>query len=72
MTEAKFWRYIDLINRLNQEGLTTREREHYQVYLIKMLLAKENFEEVVMSTYGRFPIAIEKGLGCRLWDTEGK
>ena len=33
---------------------------------------KENFDEVVMSTYGRFPIAIEKGLGCRLWDTEGK
>ena len=33
---------------------------------------KENFDEVVMSTYGRFPIALEKGLGCRLWDTEGK
>ncbi|MBV6625793.1 MAG: aspartate aminotransferase family protein [Rivularia sp. (in: Bacteria)] len=33
---------------------------------------KENFDEVVMSTYGRFPVAIEKGAGCRLWDTEGK
>ena len=26
---------------------------------------KENFDEVVMSTYGRFPIALEKGEGCR-------
>jgi acetylornithine aminotransferase len=25
-----------------------------------------------MNTYGRFPIAMEKGLGCRLWDTDGK
>ncbi|GAB4227572.1 MAG: aspartate aminotransferase family protein [Stanieria sp.] len=25
-----------------------------------------------MNTYGRFPIAIEKGEGCHLWDTEGK
>ncbi len=33
---------------------------------------KESFDEVVMSTYGRFPIALEKGDGCRLWDTEGK
>ncbi len=33
---------------------------------------KESFDEVVMSTYGRFPIALEKGAGCRLWDTEGK
>lgn len=33
---------------------------------------KESFDEVVMSTYGRFPIAFSKGTGCRLWDTEGK
>jgi acetylornithine/N-succinyldiaminopimelate aminotransferase len=25
-----------------------------------------------MSTYGRFPLAIERGAGCRLWDTEGR
>ncbi|MEB3122487.1 MAG: aspartate aminotransferase family protein [Snowella sp.] len=25
-----------------------------------------------MNTYGRFPIAIAKGEGCRLWDTTGK
>ncbi|MBD2137520.1 aspartate aminotransferase family protein [Anabaena sp. FACHB-1237] len=32
----------------------------------------ENFNQVVMSTYGRFPIALERGLGCRVWDTQGK
>ncbi len=30
------------------------------------------FNSSVMNTYGRFPIAIERGKGCRLWDTEGK
>ncbi|WP_267383654.1 aspartate aminotransferase family protein [Cyanobacterium sp. uoEpiScrs1] len=30
------------------------------------------FDNYVMHTYGRFPIAIEKGQGCRLWDTEGR
>nr|WP_242027672.1 aspartate aminotransferase family protein [Cyanobacterium aponinum] len=25
-----------------------------------------------MNTYGRFPVAIEKGEGCKLWDTEDK
>lgn len=34
--------------------------------------SQDNFNKYVMNTYGRFPIAIEKGLGCRLWDTEGK
>ncbi len=33
---------------------------------------QEDFNTYVMNTYGRFPIAIEKGQGCRLWDTEGK
>jgi acetylornithine/N-succinyldiaminopimelate aminotransferase len=30
------------------------------------------FDQVVMKTYGRFPIAIARGQGCRLWDTEGR
>jgi acetylornithine aminotransferase len=30
------------------------------------------FDNAVMGTYGRFPIALEKGQGCRVWDTEGK
>jgi acetylornithine/N-succinyldiaminopimelate aminotransferase len=32
----------------------------------------DTFNANVMNTYGRFPIAIEKGAGCLLWDTEGK
>ncbi|MEB3268580.1 MAG: aspartate aminotransferase family protein [Leptolyngbya sp.] len=30
------------------------------------------FDQVVMKTYGRFPLAIARGQGCRLWDTEGR
>ncbi len=30
------------------------------------------FNASVINTYGRFPIAIERGSGCHLWDTEGK
>ena len=33
---------------------------------------RDRFDSSVMQTYGRFPIAIEKGEGCRLWDTDGK
>ncbi|MGL5077725.1 MAG: aspartate aminotransferase family protein, partial [Waterburya sp.] len=32
----------------------------------------DRFDQNVMTTYGRFPIAIDKGEGCRLWDTDGK
>ncbi|MFP4135017.1 MAG: aspartate aminotransferase family protein [Halothece sp.] len=31
----------------------------------------QTFDQYVMPTYGRFPIAISEGKGCRLWDTEG-
>lgn len=30
------------------------------------------FDNYVMSTYGRFPIALERGEKCRVWDTEGR
>lgn len=30
------------------------------------------FDQDVMQTYGRFPLALERGLGCRVWDTEGR
>lgn len=33
---------------------------------------RDRFDHNVMKTYGRFPIAIAKGEGCRLWDTDGK
>ncbi|NEO83669.1 MAG: aspartate aminotransferase family protein [Spirulina sp. SIO3F2] len=32
----------------------------------------EQFDRAVMTTYGRFPIALERGEGCRVWDTDGK
>lgn len=31
-----------------------------------------DFDTNVMATYGRFPIALERGKGCRVWDTEGR
>ncbi|MEH1854211.1 MAG: aspartate aminotransferase family protein [Nostoc sp.] len=31
----------------------------------------DSFNEAVMSTYGRFPLALERGAGCRVWDTQG-
>ena len=27
---------------------------------------------LVMNTYGRLPIALSHGQGCRVWDTEGR
>jgi len=32
----------------------------------------ETFDRYVMQTYGRFPIALERGKGCRVWDTQGR
>jgi acetylornithine/N-succinyldiaminopimelate aminotransferase len=32
----------------------------------------DGFNQVVMSTYGRFPLALERGAGCRVWDTQGR
>lgn len=33
---------------------------------------QDTFNRYVMNTYGRFPVTIAKGEGCKLWDTEGK
>lgn len=30
-----------------------------------------SFDDYVMTTYARFPIALERGAGCRVWDTAG-
>jgi len=30
------------------------------------------FDQHVMSTYGRFPIALTHGEGCRVWDSDGR
>ncbi len=32
----------------------------------------DNFNQSVMSTYARFPLALERGKGCRVWDTQGR
>ncbi|WP_339375105.1 aspartate aminotransferase family protein [Stenomitos frigidus] len=31
-----------------------------------------DFDEHVMTTYARYPIALERGTGCRVWDTDGR
>ncbi|WP_421659142.1 aspartate aminotransferase family protein [Leptothermofonsia sp. ETS-13] len=31
-----------------------------------------DFDPYVMATYGRYPIALERGKGCRVWDTQGR
>ncbi|MBD2465443.1 aspartate aminotransferase family protein [Oscillatoria sp. FACHB-1407] len=30
------------------------------------------FDAHVMATYARFPLTLERGLGCRVWDAEGR
>lgn len=32
----------------------------------------ESFDQYVMSTYNRFPVALDHGAGCRVWDTAGR
>ncbi len=32
----------------------------------------EDFNAHVMTTYARYPIALERGTGCRVWDTDGR
>ncbi|QFS42973.1 aspartate aminotransferase family protein [Nostoc sphaeroides] len=36
------------------------------------LFDTDSFNEAVMSTYGRFPLALDRGAGCRVWDTQGR
>jgi acetylornithine/N-succinyldiaminopimelate aminotransferase len=33
---------------------------------------KEEFDRQVMTTYGRFDLALVKGAGCQVWDDQGK
>ena len=30
------------------------------------------FDDYVMTTYGRFPLTLERGSGCRVWDDQGR
>jgi acetylornithine/N-succinyldiaminopimelate aminotransferase len=36
------------------------------------LFSQQDFDDYVMTTYGRFPITLERGAGCRVWDTENR
>ncbi len=40
--------------------------------ILSQAFDQDNFNNYVMNTYGRFPVAMEKGEGCKLWDTDGK
>lgn len=31
-----------------------------------------DFDHYVMTTYGRFPLTLDHGAGCRVWDTDGR
>lgn len=35
-------------------------------------ISPAEFDQYVMSTYGRFPLMLERGEGCRVWDSEGQ
>ena len=34
--------------------------------------SQDEFNSHVMTTYGRFDLALAKGEGCTVWDTDGK
>jgi acetylornithine/N-succinyldiaminopimelate aminotransferase len=34
--------------------------------------SKEEFDQQVMTTYGRYDLALVKGAGCQVWDAQGK
>lgn len=36
------------------------------------LLLPEEFDEYVMKTYTRYPVTLERGEGCRVWDVAGR
>ncbi len=38
----------------------------------KSAFSSATFDEYVMSTYGRFPLALVRGEGSRVWDAEGR
>ncbi|HEY9694634.1 MAG TPA: aspartate aminotransferase family protein [Oculatellaceae cyanobacterium] len=40
--------------------------------VISSLFSPEGFDESVMPTYGRFSLALERGQGSKVWDTNGK
>lgn len=43
-----------------------------QLPVVASTVSPEEFDQYVMSTYGRFPLTLERGEGCRVWDAEGR
>lgn len=41
-------------------------------YAASSPFSTDSFDASVMSTYARFPLALERGAGCRVWDTQGR
>jgi acetylornithine/N-succinyldiaminopimelate aminotransferase len=39
---------------------------------LEPMFSPAEFDTYVMETYGRYAIALERGEGCRVWDTEGR
>lgn len=39
---------------------------------VASVFTSAEFDEYVMKTYTRYPITLERGSGCRVWDTEGR
>ncbi len=42
------------------------------VSALPLQLTPADFDRYVMSTYARYPISLERGAGCRVWDTAGR
>lgn len=36
------------------------------------LFTQQDFDGYVMTTYARFPLTLERGAGCRVWDTQNR
>ena len=49
-------------NPLKVFGNSVKSSKHFQ---------PEVFDSHVMTTYGRFPLALTRGAGCRVWDNQG-
>jgi acetylornithine/N-succinyldiaminopimelate aminotransferase len=49
-------------------GVSTTEAATHQ----GSVFSSTEFDEYVMKTYARYPITLERGAGCRVWDAEGR
>lgn len=57
---------------MSQETVAENPSKPVEAGLESASYSLDKFDASVMGTYARFPIALEKGKGCRVWDTEGR